>query len=554
MNVNELVEIVAKSKTGDKEALAELYSKSYNDIYYFALSTVKDPAIAEDILQEVSVEIIKHISNLKESEKYKSWVMTITYNKCTKYFSKKKKKKEMEIEDDSSELFENIENEKQGFMPEADLDSEEFKLTIQEMINSLSEEQRSATLMYYFNEMSVREIASVQDVSEGTVKSRLNYARKSIKLSVEKYQEEHGIKLYSVGTLPLMAWFFKSYAETTAMSQATATASATIVAETIGVSVETISTSSTVATNFATTSASNGILAEVTTFFKGLASKAFATTKATVITLSVATVVVGTGTVATVAYVNEAQAQEEATELTVAEQEAAKKEDGAETKTQAEADAVAEGATTETAQGTEAEATNNDATDSDSDSTSTATQSQSQSSSNDTSNESNSSSGSSSNGGSSSSKPSTPATPPASKPEPKPEPTPPPVEETPAPTYPEGRNAQEQEVINIAKSYGYTVKQTSGSGQYNLNITHPTDPKLGIAYCYYSNGDETLSTYWNTTDSAYKNFVYDVCYAIGYPGSKQELINLINSTDGYTDGEGYWLDTSGDFLGYGTTN
>ena len=53
------------------------------------------------------------------------------------------------------------------------------------------------------------DIARIQGVSEGTVKSRLNYGRKAIKASVETYEKKNGIKLHSVAILPLILWFFR---------------------------------------------------------------------------------------------------------------------------------------------------------------------------------------------------------------------------------------------------------------------------------------------------------------------------------------------------------
>lgn len=69
-------------------------------------------------------------------------------------------------------------------------------------------EQRSATMLYYYDELSIKQIAQIQGVSEGTVKSRLNYARKSIKASVEEYEKKNNIKLHCVGVLPLLLWLF----------------------------------------------------------------------------------------------------------------------------------------------------------------------------------------------------------------------------------------------------------------------------------------------------------------------------------------------------------
>ena len=63
----------------------------------------------------------------------------------------------------------------------------------------------------YFDEISVKEIAEIQGVAEGTVKSRLNYGRKSIKKSVEAYEKQHGIKLHCKGVIPLLLWLFLEY-------------------------------------------------------------------------------------------------------------------------------------------------------------------------------------------------------------------------------------------------------------------------------------------------------------------------------------------------------
>ena len=57
------------------------------------------------------------------------------------------------------------------------------------MIDELPEEQRSALLLRYFDEISVKEIAEIQGVTEGTVKSRLNYGRKAVKEAVEGYEK-----------------------------------------------------------------------------------------------------------------------------------------------------------------------------------------------------------------------------------------------------------------------------------------------------------------------------------------------------------------------------
>ena len=192
-----LIELVTKAQNGDSSAMDELFAAFYNDVYYFALKTLKDSDLACDITQETFLEIIKTIGNLKEPVAFVTWMKQITYHQCTRYF---KKKKEVLVEEDVVGLtvFDTLEDESEDSVPAEVYEKEEFRNTILEMVNNLSEEQRSAVMMYYFDEMPVGKIAEIQEVSEGTVKSRLNYARKAMKKSVEDYEKKNGIKLLCV--------------------------------------------------------------------------------------------------------------------------------------------------------------------------------------------------------------------------------------------------------------------------------------------------------------------------------------------------------------------
>ena len=207
MERDKLVTLVTAAQCGEKWALNELFNAFYNDIYYFALKTVKDDNLAADITQEAFVEIINSISGLKEPAAFVTWSKQITYHQCTRYF-KKKKDVLVDEDEDGASIFDTVKEESAEFIPDEALDQTDFKATILAILNELSEEQRSATVMYYFDELSVREIAEVQGVSEGTVKSRLNYARKAIKLSVEEYEKKNNIKLHAIPLFPFIKWIF----------------------------------------------------------------------------------------------------------------------------------------------------------------------------------------------------------------------------------------------------------------------------------------------------------------------------------------------------------
>lgn len=204
-NKNNMSELVRRAQGGDSAAFNQLFSSCYNDIYYFALKTVKREDLAYDITQEACIDIFKNISTLQDPNMFVAWSKRITYNRCAQYF---RKNQEILVDEneDGTDIFDTMEDEDRDFIPDEALDRDDFRKTIMNMINNLSEEQRTAVMLYYFDELSVGEIAQIQGVSEGTVKSRLNYARKSIKSAVEDYEEKNDIKLHSFGLLPLLLW------------------------------------------------------------------------------------------------------------------------------------------------------------------------------------------------------------------------------------------------------------------------------------------------------------------------------------------------------------
>lgn len=214
--------LVSKAQNGDRQALNDLFTETYNDVYYFALKTVGDETLAADVTQDTFVTIFQNISTLNDPVAYPAWSRQITYRHCLQHLKKQTREVVIEENEDGSTLFDTIEEDRTEFIPGAELDKEDFKKTILEIVDGLPEEQRTAIILYYYDELSIKEIAEIQGVAEGTVKSRLNYGRKAIKSSVEEYEKKNNVKLHCAGVLPLLLWLFTSDVSACAMS-ATAT-------------------------------------------------------------------------------------------------------------------------------------------------------------------------------------------------------------------------------------------------------------------------------------------------------------------------------------------
>lgn len=262
MEKEQLLSIVRGVQQGNEEAATALYNACYQELYYYIFKTVNEESLVEDLLQETFMEIFQTIGNLQAPEAYVNWSRQIAYHKCTAYFKKRHELLADEDEDGHS-IFDNIEEDRAEFIPDEALDKEDFKQTIHGIINDLPEEQRSAILLRYFEEVSVKEIAEIQGVSEGTVKSRLNYGRKAIKDGVESYEKKTGVKLHCVGIVPLLLWLFRATKASAAVSASVAgsAAAATVAASTSAAAGASTAAATSTATAAATAAKTAGFLA-----------------------------------------------------------------------------------------------------------------------------------------------------------------------------------------------------------------------------------------------------------------------------------------------------
>lgn len=222
MNKENISEIVKKAKAGDSDAFAKLFELTQEKAYYTALKITKNSNDAQDMLQDAFVKAFTSLDTLKDDSKFQSWFNCIVANNCRNYIIRKKPNLFSEYNNDESDIdFENtLENDNEALLPHEVTDSNETKRLIMQCINKLPDDQKLCVIMFYYDEMSVKEIAQALDISEGTVKSRLSLARKKLKAEFEKLEDE-GTKLYGIPFFPLIRWVFKADSAENKVSKAT---------------------------------------------------------------------------------------------------------------------------------------------------------------------------------------------------------------------------------------------------------------------------------------------------------------------------------------------
>ena len=182
----------------------KIYEEAYRAVYWTALALLKNEADAEDVVQDTFVTLIESYDSLQDKTKVVPWLKKVCANKCLNLLSRTK------TEAMEQEFFDNLEAVPEDFLPESIVESEEKRKIIMDIIErALSEEVRRTIILYYFDEMSTKEIAYAMGIPQGTVLWRLSFARRKIKKEVEKYEKDNDIKLYAVAVPFLTLLFIK---------------------------------------------------------------------------------------------------------------------------------------------------------------------------------------------------------------------------------------------------------------------------------------------------------------------------------------------------------
>src|SRR5699024_11034545 len=195
MDQEKLKDLIQKSIQGDREAQETLVLAVQNKVYYHCKKMLKKEEAAQDAAQDVLIVMLTSLNRLKEPAAFWGWVNGITANRCRHLLSSPHKEWQIPEDEEGNSMLDSMENLDEQLVPEKALDNEETRRMILGLVDDLPPEQRMSVLFYYYDEMSVKDIAAAMETSEGTVKSRLNYARRAIKNGVEDY-ERKGIKLY----------------------------------------------------------------------------------------------------------------------------------------------------------------------------------------------------------------------------------------------------------------------------------------------------------------------------------------------------------------------
>jgi len=243
---------VIKAMNGNQEAISELYYATYPKLRAVAVSILKNEDDANDIVQDSYIKAFSSLHQLNNAKKFEPWLCRIVSNKCKDYLKKNRPIlfSSQNYEETEEPIEFSIEDESNEYNPEKALLSEDTKKQIMDLLTSLPDDQRICLVYHVVQEMKISEIAELLEVSENTVKSRINYAKNKMKAKINEL-EKKGIKLRGFALFPFIRYLFASQyssippispeivassiagaAKTSAVISKTAVSSSTIIGET----------------------------------------------------------------------------------------------------------------------------------------------------------------------------------------------------------------------------------------------------------------------------------------------------------------------------------
>ena len=163
-NRDELIIEVKKAKSGDKEAFCNLIRINKTAIYRVSKAILNNEQDIEDAISEAILKAYENIKKLKDEAFFKTWLVRIVINESNNLY--KKRLKEIVVEKDH---FKNIK-----------INDNYKDFSLYNAINSLDDDLRTTTILFYFEDMKYKDIAKVLNVKEGTIKSRLSRAKEKL--------------------------------------------------------------------------------------------------------------------------------------------------------------------------------------------------------------------------------------------------------------------------------------------------------------------------------------------------------------------------------------
>lgn len=182
---------ITKVINGDTNAFAYLVDTYKNMVFSLAYKMTKNREEAEEISQDTFIKAYKNLAKFKGDSKFSTWLYRIAYHACLDAIKKNKKNNNtFEINEITFNQIKSVDDILQG------IERKERATIMNDCLLKLPQDERSLIWMFYYDELSLKEIIEVTKLSEANIKVKLHRARKKLLVIVEKNVESEIINHY----------------------------------------------------------------------------------------------------------------------------------------------------------------------------------------------------------------------------------------------------------------------------------------------------------------------------------------------------------------------
>jgi RNA polymerase sigma-70 factor (ECF subfamily) len=171
--------LLRRARDGDREAIGVLFGRSRERIFGLAFQILRDEGAAEDAAQEILLRAFEKMPGFRGESEFSTWLYRLALNHCLE------RRRIIERRDALAQW--NLETPRDISSPERRI---ETRLALESALDELSEPLRIALILREWHELSYDEIAAILNLPLGTVRSRLNEARRRFRAIWEAQNAE----------------------------------------------------------------------------------------------------------------------------------------------------------------------------------------------------------------------------------------------------------------------------------------------------------------------------------------------------------------------------
>jgi len=170
--------LVTRIRGGDLEALSELYERYKAQVYRTALAITRNERDAEDILQETFLRVHTYADRIDETVSLEPWLYRVTVNLAYSWLNRARRWLNL-----LPNMLERLVLPA-VWHPEKIAEKRELQQVVQQAIDALPPHHRVVVILHYLEGLNLKDVAYVMEIPEGTVKSRLHYARERLRTTI----------------------------------------------------------------------------------------------------------------------------------------------------------------------------------------------------------------------------------------------------------------------------------------------------------------------------------------------------------------------------------